>query len=326
MKLDVKLLIGVILCAVASACMSKFDKGGSAYVVRPYIKDGYYTDGTLYFEIDKTEAILIGTAEKVREIVIPDAVGINEVDYPLTKIQNLGVFDKEEYETTKRPNGNDVLTSLVIGGNVKSWGETVFFTDYYETYSDGEDLARRFPRLENIYVKAGNPVYDSRNNCNAIIKSENRELYLGGKNTVVPEGVEKIGASAFRDCEGLKSISFPKTLDVIGAYAFSGSHLQTLTLPENLAYVGQEAFYGCDSLLTISLYCSSVVIEQKAFKKCALLKEPDSEVRCYTPYISVPSPTKVFDEGYNCLMIPKGQRSSFEGWEKCFLTIKEMEK
>ena len=159
MKLGVKLLIGVILCAVASACMSKFDKGGSAYVVRPYIKDGYYTDGTLYFEIDKTEAILIGTAEKVREIVIPDAVGINEVDYPLTKIQNLGVFDKEEYETTKRPNGNDVLTSLVIGGNVKSWGETVFFTDYYETYSDGEDLARRFPRLENIYVKAGNPVY-----------------------------------------------------------------------------------------------------------------------------------------------------------------------
>ena len=55
MKLGVKLLIGVILCAVASACMSKFDKGGSAYVVRPYIKDGSYTDGTLYFEIDKTE-------------------------------------------------------------------------------------------------------------------------------------------------------------------------------------------------------------------------------------------------------------------------------
>ena len=213
-----------------------------------------------------------------------------------------------------------VMEDYYVGhSKVHSNGEDEFNEKY------GEDLARRFPRLENIYVKAGNPVYDSRNNCNAIIKSENRELYLGGKNTVVPEGVEKIGASAFRDCEGLKSISFPKTLDVIGAYAFSGSHLQTLTLPENLAYVGQEAFYGCDSLLTISLYCSSVVIEQKAFKKCALLKEPDSEVRCYTPYISVPSPSKVFDEGYNCLMIPKGQRSSFNGWEKCFLTIKEME-
>lgn len=324
MKSGVKILIGVILCAIVSACMSKFDKGGSAYVVRPYIKDGYYTDGTLYYEIDKTEAILIGTADKVREIVIPDVVGINEVDYPLTKIQNLGVFDKYEYETTKRPRDNESLTSLVIGGNVKSWGETVFFKDYYVNYSDGEDLARRFPHLENIYVKAGNPCYDSRNNCNAIIKSETRELILGGKNTAVPEGVEKIGASAFRDCEGLRDISLPSTLDVIGAHAFSGSHLQTLTLPQNLVFIGQEAFYGCDSLLTISLYCNGVSIEQKAFKKCASLKKSDSEVKCYTPYISVSSPEKVFDEGCNCLIVPKGKRSSFNGWEKCFLTIKEM--
>lgn len=325
MKSGVKILIGVILCAIVSACMPKFDTGGGAYVVRPYIKDGYYTDGTLYYEIDKTEAVLIGTADKVREIVIPDAVGINEVDYPLTRIQNLGVFDKNEYETTKRPRDNEQLTSLVIGGNVKSWDKEVFFVDYYANYSDGEDLARRFPRLETIYVKVGNTTYDSRNNCNAIIKTASRELILGGKNTVVPEGVEIIGASAFRDCEGLKSISFPKSLDVIGAYAFSGSHLHTLALPQDLAFVGQEAFYGCDSLLTISLYCNSVVIEQRAFKKCALLKEKDSEVKCYTPYISVPSPAKVFDEGYNCLIVPKGKRSSFEGWEKCFLTIKEME-
>jgi hypothetical protein len=33
----------------------------------------------------------------------------------------------------------------------------------------------------------------------------------------------------------------------------------------------------------------------------------------------------VFDEGYNCLVVPNGKRSSFSGWEKCFLTIKEME-
>ena len=325
MKLGVKLLIGVIICAVASACMSKFDKGGSAYVVRPYIKDGYYTDGTLYFEINKTEAILIGTAENVREVVVPDAVGINEVDYPLTKIQNLGVFDKYNHETMKLPTNNDALTSLVIGGNVKSWGERVFFRDYYIDYVDGIDMARRFPHLETIYVKAGNPTYDSRNNCNAIIKTKDAELYLGGKNTVIPEGVEKIGASAFRDCEGLKTISFPKSLDVIGAHAFSGSHLQTLELPKDLVFIGEEAFYRCDSLLTVSFRCNGVKVEQYAFKKCASLKDPESEVRCYTTSISMPSPAKVFDEGYNCLVVPKGTRSSFSEWEKCFLTIKEME-
>lgn len=86
--------------------------------MRPYVdaKSGYYTDGTLFYDIEKTEAILIGTAEKVREIVIPDYIGINEVNYPLTKVQNLGVFDKDTYESTKDVSDNDNLTSLVIGG------------------------------------------------------------------------------------------------------------------------------------------------------------------------------------------------------------------
>jgi hypothetical protein len=200
----------------------------------------------------------------------------------------------------------------------------VFFRDYYIDYVDGIDMARRFPHLETIYVKAGNPTYDSRNNCNAIIKTKDAELYLGGKNTVIPEGVEKIGASAFRDCEGLKTISFPKSLDVIGAHAFSGSHLQTLELPKDLVFIGEEAFYRCDSLLTVSFQCNGVKVEQYAFKKCASLKDPESEVRCYTTSISMPSPAKVFDEGYNCLVVPKGTRSSFSEWEKCFLPIKEM--
>ena len=130
-----KLLSGVVLCMIVCACMSKFDKNGSAYVVRPYIKDGYYTDGTFYYDIDKTDAIVIGTAKNERTLVIPDAVGINEVTYPLTKVQNLGVFNKETYETSQKVTNNDNLTSLTIGGNVKSFGKDVFFSEVIHLFT-----------------------------------------------------------------------------------------------------------------------------------------------------------------------------------------------
>ena len=323
-----KLSFGALLCLLFYACMPKIDTSSSAYIVRPYIKDGYYTDGTFYYEIDKTEAIVIGIAGKERTLVIPDGVGINEVTYPLTKIQNLGVFDKTEYESGQKVTNNENLSSLTIGGNVKSFNKDVFFSAvvYPNGYKDEDDKMRRFPNLETIIVVPGNTTFDSRNNCNAIIQSEKGELLLGCKNTVIPNGVKKISAAAFRGCQGLKNIPFPASLTVIDSYAFSESHIETLDLPVDLFHIGREAFYGCDSLLTLSLHSNGISIETRAFQHCSSLKEPNSEVRFYTSQISVLSAEDVFDEGCNCLLVPKGELSSFEGWKKCFLTIKEMDK
>lgn len=324
-----KLLSGVVLCMIVCACMSKFDTNGSAYVVRPYIKDGYYTDGTFYYDIDKTDAIVIGTAKNERTLVIPDAVGINEVTYPLTKVQNLGVFNKETYETSQKVTNNDNLTSLTIGGNVKSFGKDVFFSEviYPSGYKkDEDDKMRRFPNLETIIVIPGNETFDSRNNCNAIIHTEKGELLLGCKNSVVPSGVKKISAAAFRGCQGLKQLTFPTSLNIVAPYAFSDSHLQSVDLPVDVYHIGREAFYGCDSLVSVSLYCNGVSIDSRAFQHCSSLKDSVSEVRFYTPHISVLSAEDVFDEGCNCLLVPKGQLATFESWKKCFLTIKEMDK
>lgn len=321
----IKLLLGTLSCLVFCACMPKIDTN-SAYVVHPYMKDGYYTDGTFYYDIDKTEAIVIGLAGKERSLVIPDAVGINEVTYPLTRIQNLGTFDKTMYESGQKVTDNENLSSLTIGGNVKMFDNDVFFrTVYPHGYVDKDDRMRRFPNLETIFVVPGNTTFDSRNNCNAIIRTEKEELMLGCKNTVIPNGVKKIATAAFRGCEGLKKISFPTSLNVIDPYAFSDSHIESLDLPENLYYIGHEAFYGCDSLLTLSLYSSDVSIEAHAFQHCSSLKEPNSEVRFYSSYISVLSVEDIFDEGCNCLLVPKGQLSSFVNWTKCFITVKEMD-
>ncbi|MBO7271987.1 MAG: leucine-rich repeat domain-containing protein, partial [Bacteroidaceae bacterium] len=38
----------------------------------------------------------------------------------------------------------------------------------------------------SIFVESGNPVYDSRNNCNAIIETATNTLFLGCKTTIIP--------------------------------------------------------------------------------------------------------------------------------------------
>ncbi|MBO7230866.1 MAG: leucine-rich repeat protein, partial [Bacteroidaceae bacterium] len=58
----------------------------------------------------------------------------------------------------------------------------------------------RCTSLESIVVLEGNPVYDSRESCNAIIETKTNTLTSGCKSTVSPESVVEIGKSAFSGC------------------------------------------------------------------------------------------------------------------------------
>ncbi len=75
--------------------------------------------------------------------------------------------------------------------------------------------------LASIIVDSSNPVFDSRENCNAIIRTDTNELVSGCKNTVIPNSVTKIGACAFYGCSGLASIEIPSSVSHIGISAFT---------------------------------------------------------------------------------------------------------
>ena len=74
--------------------------------------------------------------------------------------------------------------------------------------------------LVSIVVDENNTVYDSRNNCNAIIETATNTLIYGCKNTVIPDSVTSIGDRAFRRCTGLTSITIPDSVTSIGWRAF----------------------------------------------------------------------------------------------------------
>ena len=76
--------------------------------------------------------------------------------------------------------------------------------------------------LTSIVVAEGNNVYDSRDNCNAIIETATNTLISGCKNTVIPNSVTSIGDDAFLNCSGLTSVTIPNSVTSIGDYAFNG--------------------------------------------------------------------------------------------------------
>ena len=119
--------------------------------------------------------------------------------------------------------------------------------------------------IESIIVDEANPVYDSRGNCNALIKTASNALMMGCKNTIVPEGITTIGPWAFNSV-GLDSIILPNTVDTIKHCAFRTCHsLSTVYLPSSVTYIGNEAFMECP-LTTIVLPSSLTYIGDFAFQ------------------------------------------------------------
>ena len=61
----------------------------------------------------------------------------------------------------------------------------------------GDGAFRCCSSLQSIVVAKGNPKYDSREGCNAIIKTATNTLIVGCPSTIIPQSVTEIGSHAF---------------------------------------------------------------------------------------------------------------------------------
>jgi len=147
------------------------------------------------------------------------------------------------------------LTQLYIPQNVVS-----IKTEEYSPLLNGCNS------LTSIIVDEDNPVYDSRNNCNAIIETASNKIIAGCTKTTIPEGITTIGSYAFYCLQNLTSVSLPQSLNRIEGGAFHTLGLKEIIIPENVTFIGSYSFCNCKQLKSVKSYIKEPFeIPEKAF-------------------------------------------------------------
>ena len=150
------------------------------------------------------------------------------------------------------------LTEIVIPKSVTSIQECTGAGTYTSF--------RKCQSLKSIIVEEGNPVYDSRDNCNAIIKTATNTLIIGCYNSTIPNTVTTIGKESFYGLTSLKSISIPTTINTIDYSAFAYcDNVTSIDIPKSVTSVDEYAFgrssctnYSCKTDMRRPVYFSEI--------------------------------------------------------------------
>ena len=109
-------------------------------------------------------------------------------------------------------------------------------------------------KLSSLVVEQGNPMFDSRDNCNAIIVTATNTLVHGCNSSSIPEGIEVIADSAFSQRRNLSHISIPDSVVYIGEFAFLGCYsLESEIKLQGIHQVTRSCFDGCSHLKKITI-------------------------------------------------------------------------
>ena len=129
------------------------------------------------------------------------------------------------------------LTSIFIPKSVTSIGEYAF----------------NYGNFTSIVVEEGNPVYDSRENCNALIETASNTLLGVCQSTTIPNTIEIISANVFSGIDGLTHIDIPNSVTTIGSRAFYGCDgLTHVAIPNSVTSIGIGAFENCTGLQSVT--------------------------------------------------------------------------
>ena len=173
----------------------------------------------------------------------------------------------------------------------------------------GRDIFYYARNLKALSVEKGNTVFDSRDNCNAIIETASNTLRIGCANTVVPNGIKALGQMAFSGIPSLKEVKLPSGLTSIGWAAFwADTELSKVTLSESVTDIGESPFGGCERI-------TSLVIDAKNTKY-------DSRNNCNA---IIETATNKLIQGFATTKIPEGVKTIATAAFRSLATLTEIE-
>ena len=85
----------------------------------------------------------------------------------------------------------------------------------------------------------------------------------------IPSSVTSIGESCFSNCRGLTSITIPSSVTSLGNFCFDNCDgLTSITIPSSVTSLGDFCFYGCSGLTSITIPSSVTSLGEDCFSYC----------------------------------------------------------
>jgi hypothetical protein len=240
------------------ACLS-CALGASAY---DFVSNGIYYNITGDRTVEVTNN---STYSYSGSVTIPSMVSNAGTVYQVTRIGGNAFSYCENVTSVSIPNSvtsigsyafaSTGLTQITIPASVTSISDHVVFN---------------CSKLVSITVASGNTVYDSRNNCNAIIETATNTLLSACKTTVIPQTVTVIDDNAFASISDLTSVTIPNGVTTIGENAFYGcTGLTSVIIPNSVTIIRDNAFRNCSNLSNLVIGSGVTFIGDYAFAECA---------------------------------------------------------
>ena len=259
-------------------------------VAHDFEVDGIYYNITS--EEDNTVEVTFPADKKdfYKDVVfIPEEVNYDGKEYTVTAIGESAFQYNYELLSIVMPNTIRSIKEFAFNGCISLKSLTIS-----SAVSEIGDYAFMGLRsLEHLAVDSHNKTFDSRGDCNAIIRTRTNTLLVGCKTTIIPDGVEVIAGNAFISCQDTSiepfELNFPPSVEIIEPFAFNCCYpLSAVTFSEGLRRIGRWAFIGT-SIECLEIPASVTEIDEQAFISCDSLK-----------VIKVRKGNKVYDSRKGC--------------------------
>ena len=183
-------------------------------------------------------------------------------------------------------------------------------------------LGTSYTNMESMTVEEGNPVYDSRNNCNAIIETATNRIISGCQKTVIPETVTTIGNWAFDFCLE-DPIEIPEGVTTIEYGGFFGNFFKSIVLPSTLTDM-TSAFYDCLNLIAVESHIMQpFALDERTFNMAeqATLFVPKGTKELYAAtegwnkFRSIVESEEETEGNVIAFADPEAERTCLENWD-----------